>query len=192
MHARADPRFSDYILRIGNGLEPENETGNVRLPTFLALQPTKLMAPLDLLIEFVFPTISTDHLNLLSLTDSAILTLKNQAVDEINEIIASKFPGEEYKYLSIDQTADTTQQGLYIDFLNSLQPTRMPAHQLILKENFPVLLLRNINPSNGLCNGTRLICKQFTKHMITAQITGGERKGNTVFIPRIPLQPSDP
>ncbi|KAI8551263.1 hypothetical protein RHMOL_Rhmol06G0171900 [Rhododendron molle] len=68
----------------------------------------------------------------------------------------------------------------------------MPAHRLILKKNIPVLLLRNINPSKGLCNGTRLICKEFTKHIITAEITSGEKKGMTVFIPRIPLQPSDP
>ncbi|KAI8561963.1 hypothetical protein RHMOL_Rhmol04G0381700 [Rhododendron molle] len=53
-------------------------------------------------------------------------------------------------------------------------------------------MLRNLNPSKGLCNGTRLICKEFNAHMIVAQIAVGENKGNTIFIPRIPLQPSDP
>ncbi|KAG5512701.1 hypothetical protein RHGRI_038884 [Rhododendron griersonianum] len=192
MHARTDPAFRHYILRIGNGLEPENEIGNIKLPGFLALQPTKVVYPLDLLIQFVFPTISTGDLNLSSLTNSAILTPKNQAVDKINQVITSKFPGKEHTYLCVDETTDLAQQGLYIDFLNSLVPPGMPTHQLILKKNIPVLLLRNINPSKGLCNGTRLICKEFNKHMITAQITGGERKGTTVFIPRIPLQPSDP
>lgn len=67
----------------------------------------------------------------------------------------------------------------------------MPPHQLVLKKNAPILLLRNINPSKGLCNGTRLICKEFNRHLITAEISVGERKGSIVFIPRIPLQPNN-
>uniref|UniRef100_K3YBR9 DNA helicase Pif1-like 2B domain-containing protein n=1 Tax=Setaria italica TaxID=4555 RepID=K3YBR9_SETIT len=38
----------------------------------------------------------------------------------------------------------------------------------------PVILLRNIDPANGLCNGTRLV-----------------HAGKRVFLPRIPLCPSD-
>ena len=52
-------------------------------------------------------------------------------------------------------------------------------------------MLRNINPSKGLCNGTRLICRKFEKHVILAQIAVGDRKEDMVFLPRIPLQPSD-
>lgn len=107
-------------------------------------------------------------------------------------MMISKFPGEEQIYLSFDETADPNQQGLYIDFLNSVSPSGMPAHRLVLKENCPIMLLRNINPSTGLCNGTRLICKEFRAHVIVAQIAVGEKKGDIVFIPRIPLQPSDP
>lgn len=43
-----------------------------------------------------------------------------------------------------------------------------------------------------MCNGTRLICRHFEKHTIVAEIAVGERKGDIVFIPRIPLKPSDP
>ncbi|XP_058189500.1 uncharacterized protein LOC131307103 [Rhododendron vialii] len=151
-----------------------------------------MVPALNELIEFVFPGLSTASFDLLSFSNSAILTPKNSAVDEINEVITSKFPGQEHTYLSFDETTDPAQQGLYIDFLHSLLPTGMPAHQLLLKKNIPILLLRNINASKGLCNGTRLICKEFSKHLITAQITAGEKKGTIVFIPRIPLQPSNP
>lgn len=168
MRARADPAFSEYILRIGNGFEQEDEAEHIKLPVFLALQPTEAIPALDQLIDFVFPTIATGNLDLISLSNSAILAPKNQAVDEINEVIISKFPGTEHLYLSFYETSDVAQQGLYIDFLNSLTPAGMPAHRLILKKHIPILLLRNINPSKGLCNGTRLICKEFQKHMITA------------------------
>lgn len=112
-------------------------------------------------------------------------------VNEINELITNTFPGQEQLYLSFDETTDPAQQGLYIDFINSLVLLGMPPHRLVLKKEIPILLLRNINPSNGLCNGTRLICKEFSKHMISAEITNGEKSGTTVFLSRIPLQPSD-
>ncbi|KAI5666986.1 hypothetical protein M9H77_16839 [Catharanthus roseus] len=34
---------------------------------------------------------------------------------------------------------------------------RLPCHYLQLKEGAPIILLRNINQSQGLCNGTRLV-----------------------------------
>ncbi|KAG5561562.1 hypothetical protein RHGRI_004567 [Rhododendron griersonianum] len=170
MRAKTDPAFSRYILQVGNGLEEENEVGEIKLPSSLILEPNTQVPPLEQLIQFVFPSFDLHRLDPLSLTTSAILTPKNQAVDEINEVMIGKFPGKEHTYLSFDETSDPTQQGLYIDFLNSVTPQGMPSHRLNLKKNSPILLLRNINPSQGLCNGTRLICKEFRSHLIVAQI----------------------
>lgn len=127
MRARTDAAFSAYILRIGNGSEPENYAGQITLPSFLALQLTKATPALDQLIEFVFPTITTNKFQQISLSSSAILTPKNDAVDEISEIITTKFHGEDQFYLSFDETTDKAQEGLYIDFINSLTPPGMPA-----------------------------------------------------------------
>ncbi|KAM3342723.1 hypothetical protein P3S68_027689 [Capsicum galapagoense] len=49
------------------------------------------------------------------------------------------------------------------------------------------MLLRNLNPCEGLCNGTRLICCDFQKYVISAKIASGDFKNTHVFIPRIPL-----
>lgn len=126
------------------------------------------------------------------MTNSAILTPKNESVNEINEQLIKRFPGKEHVFLSIDETANPANQGLYVDFMHSVCLLGLPAHQLILKENCPVMTLRNLDPSKGMCNGTRLICRKFDKHVIMAQIAVGEHKGDIVFIPRILLQPSDP
>lgn len=48
------------------------------------------------------------------------------------------------------------------------------------------MLLRNVNPVNGLCNGTRLICCSFQQNVIEAQIATGVNV-RSVFIPRIAL-----
>lgn len=191
MRAKTDPAFSDYILQVGDGVEPENEKGQVRIPNSLIITLTSTQTNLDDLINFVFPTFTASAADPLSITNSAILTPKNSAVDEINETMMSKFPGEDNVYLSFNETVDSSQQGLYIDFLNSICPVGMPAHRLVLKKHCPIVLLRNINPSKGLCNGTRLICLDFQPHIIVAQIAVGEKKGDVDFIPRITLQPND-
>lgn len=55
----------------------------------------------------------------------------------------------------------------------------------------PIILLRNISPNIGLCNGTRLIVKKFHTRLIEAEISIGIHVGKTVFFPRMPLIPSD-
>ena len=53
------------------------------------------------------------------------------------------------------------------------------------------MLLRNLNQSAGLCNGTRLIITQLGDRVIEAGIITGINIGAKVFIPRISLSPSD-
>ena len=53
------------------------------------------------------------------------------------------------------------------------------------------MLMRNLNPSIGLCNGTRLICKSFFPHLIEAEIITGVHCHQIVLIPRIFFIPSD-
>ncbi|KAL5554794.1 hypothetical protein UlMin_042195 [Ulmus minor] len=75
------------------------------------------------------------------------------------------------------------------EFLNTLTPNGITPHELILKRNCPVMLLQNINPSEGLCNGTRLICRGFKLNVINVEISIGEHRGKIVFLLRIPFVP---
>jgi PIF1-like helicase len=47
-----------------------------------------------------------------------------------------------------------------IEFLHSLQIPGLPLSKLILKEGVPIVLLWNLNPFAGLCNGTCLLIKK--------------------------------
>ena len=51
----------------------------------------------------------------------------------------------------------------------------------------PIMLLRNLNQSSGLCNGTRLVITQLYDKIIEAKILAGSNIGHKVFIPRISL-----
>jgi len=56
----------------------------------------------------------------------------------------------------------------------------------------PVMLLRNLCPGKGLCNGTRLIVRKVHNgRILEASIIGGQFDGDVVFIPRITLEPKD-
>ena len=67
----------------------------------------------------------------------------------------------------------------------------MPPHKLSLKKGAPIILLRNMAPNMGLCNGTRLIVRNMYNRLIEAEIAVGENSGQIVYIPKMPLIPTD-
>ncbi len=77
-----------------------------------------------------------------------------------------------------------------VEFLNTLQFSDIANHELELKVGVPILLLRNLNQSIRLCNGTRLIVKRLGQHVIEAEIITRNNVGKHVFIPRIIMSPS--
>ncbi|XP_060207250.1 uncharacterized protein LOC132635050 isoform X2 [Lycium barbarum] len=77
------------------------------------------------------------------------------------------------------------------EFLNSIKCSGIPNHSITLKVGVPVMLLRNIDQSSGLCNGTRLIITRLGNQVIEAKVLSGKMAGEKVFIPRMTLTPSD-
>lgn len=102
--------------------------------------------------------------------------------------------GHAIEYFSIDTAEDNNGENLDImlptEFLNSLTPNGLPPHKLQLKIGAIVILLRNLNLNEGLCNGTRLSIKKLMQYTIQAEILSGKNKGKLVLIPRITLSPS--
>ncbi|GBN59753.1 hypothetical protein AVEN_217765-1 [Araneus ventricosus] len=67
----------------------------------------------------------------------------------------------------------------------------MPPHALMLKKGVIVMLLRNLNPKQGLCNGIRLSIAGLHENFISAKIVSECNPGGVVFLSRIELGPSD-
>ncbi len=78
-------------------------------------------------------------------------------------MVLSYLPGARVNFLSADFVEDTKVANTYPSkFLNTLEVSGMPSHKLLLKIDAPVILLRNLDPLAGLCNGMRLIVRRFT------------------------------
>jgi ATP-dependent DNA helicase PIF1 len=191
MRAQADPWFSEYLLRIGNGTEETIGDDYVRLPDDIVIPYTDDGKAINKLIEDVFPSLHANATSREYMSTRAILSTKNEHVDDLNDKMISRFPGEEKIYYSFDSIEDDLQNNYTIDFLNSITPNGLPPHILKVKVNCPVILLRNLDPHNGLCNGTRLMIRAFQDNAIDAEIVGGQHAGKRVFIPRIPMSPSE-
>ncbi|GFY76157.1 ATP-dependent DNA helicase [Trichonephila inaurata madagascariensis] len=115
-----------------------------------------------------------------------------QIVNSPDELLSKKqLPGQEYAYKSIDCILNDDEAVQYpIEFLNSIQTPDLQAHNLILKVGALIILIRNIDAPR-LCNSTRLIVKKLMQHVIQDTVLTGCAKGEDVFIPRIPIIPSD-
>jgi PIF1-like helicase/DNA helicase Pif1-like protein len=194
--------FVDYLLRIGDGIEK-----TVKIPmggnTFEELVEVKSRmvsksTNLNDFIDEVYPNISNIEIDSDYATERTILTAKNEDVDVINEKILKKINGNEFVYYSADEVAVSYDQSnsnlnniLPVEYLNSITLPGIPPHKLTLKKGSIIMLMRNLNPSLGLCNGTRLICKSFASHLIEADIVTGVHRCEKVLIPRICFIPSD-
>jgi len=146
--------FAEYLLTLGDGCLAIADSNYVQIPDPMCLPRT---ASVNELIGVVYPDLRHYHGDRDYMVQRAILTPLNEDVDHVNSIISSLTGGESKSYLSADSVVDPSHADLYpTEFLNSLTPSGIPPHRLILKVGDIIMLLRNLAPAQGLCNGTRL------------------------------------
>ncbi|PUZ75900.1 hypothetical protein GQ55_1G247000 [Panicum hallii var. hallii] len=145
------------------------------------------------LVNCIYPQFEQKYYKPEYLKERAILAPTNEIVNDINTHILTLVPQEDKKYLnadSISKCLDTCNDAdiLYpVEYLNTLTATNFPQHKLVLKIGVPIILLRNLNQSIGLCNGTRLIVTNLGDNIIEAIIITGSNIREKVYIPRINL-----
>ncbi|XP_073266985.1 uncharacterized protein [Populus alba] len=194
-------QFAEWILLIGDGqicdlaVSDDHDAAFIKIPC--ELQVEVIDSPIAAIVSAIYPDIERAHLDPFYFKDRAIVTPKNLTVSEINNFILDIIPGHKYNFLSCDSIQTTSGDIdnidlLYpIEFINQLDFNGVPQHSISLKIGTPIMLLRNLSPSAGLCNGTRLIVTQLAERIIEAQIITGSNIGDRVFIPRIVFPVND-
>ncbi|PIA35515.1 hypothetical protein AQUCO_03500110v1 [Aquilegia coerulea] len=180
-------KFAGYLIQVGTN---PNET--IILP-----DDVKNLENLKDLVLSVYPQLDIKRPDsTIFLKERSILSARNDDVATINELAIKLKPGKMFEYLAADKVVDEgrgTQingKGVTSEFLNSQEPASLPPFNPSLKIGTPIMLLRNISPRDGLCNGTRLMVVKCASRVIEAKILTGEKAGDLVFIPRITITPS--
>ena len=122
--------------------------------------------------------------------ERAILSALNVDVDELNEVCISKLSGTPKVFLGIDTAINESgyqDDSVPKEYLNTINLSGLPRHSITIKIGCPIILLRNLDPIAGLCNGTRLIITAFHKRVIEAKILSSIHRGKSAFIPRISI-----
>ncbi|KAJ9558879.1 hypothetical protein OSB04_013493 [Centaurea solstitialis] len=184
-------------LQIGNGTlgEPNDGEAMIEIPGDLLINET--CDPVSSIISFTYPNIFDNVSDSSYFQDRAILAPTHEVVDIINEHMLLMMPTEETVYFSSDSICESEERTTFDrslfspEYLNNLRFSGVPNHKLALKVGVPIMLLRNIDQANGLCNGTRLQVEKLGKHVIQAKIITGTNAGMITLIPRMNLTPSD-
>ncbi|XP_042756206.1 uncharacterized protein LOC111919619 [Lactuca sativa] len=193
--------FSSWLLQIGDGrvgVDDEDDPTDTKWVEILEkyLIPDHEDALKDL-VRFIYDEDIFHNPTATMFCDKAIVYPKNETADEINNLILCNLPGKPIIYLSFDSIIPhTNDRGdtkvLYpSEYLNLLNFSGFPTHRLQLKVGIPIMLLRNMNQMEGLCNGTRMIITQLLPRLIQAEVITGVQIGHKVYIPRITLNHTD-
>uniref|UniRef100_A0A0R0L851 ATP-dependent DNA helicase n=1 Tax=Glycine max TaxID=3847 RepID=A0A0R0L851_SOYBN len=186
----------EWILDIGDRVIGNQNDGyaTVEIPEYLLI--TEDNDPIDAIVRSTFPDLYQHHNNPKFFKCRAILASTNETVEEVNDYILSLIPGEHMEYLSsyyIEklETIDSWHfQSITTDFLNSLNTSGLSNHCIKIKIRSPIMLLRNLDQTQGLCNGTRLVVTRLAKHVIAAEIISGKNLGHNVYISRMSMSAS--
>lgn len=185
-----ETEFGSWLLGIGKGAH-NDEDDNISLPADMVTRNT------DALIDFIFPGINGPTPPPSYFLERTILAARNGDVDGLNDDILARMTGEQRTFISADKiTTEAGADDLQVndamppEYLRSLDASGLAPGELFLKAGCPIILLRNLAPSAGLCNGTRLVVRRMSARVLEAEILGGEHNGEAAFIPRIMMTPS--
>uniref|UniRef100_A0A5S6Q4I8 ATP-dependent DNA helicase n=1 Tax=Trichuris muris TaxID=70415 RepID=A0A5S6Q4I8_TRIMR len=176
--ATGDADWIEFLLRAGDGTA-NDEDGRISLPEGIVSH--------DNLVVKIFGN-SIDPLDQSDMSERAILAPKNVDADFLNHEVLNRLQGEEKAYHSVDEAIcdDPSHVATYpTEFLHRINLSRLPPHVLRLKKGCVVILLRNLDITEGLCNGTRLVVERFGPRLLACRFACGERKGLCAIIPRI-------
>ncbi|XP_057452528.1 uncharacterized protein LOC130744352 [Lotus japonicus] len=174
--AREIKEFAYWLLQVGDGTVKtvDEDDSIIEIPSDLLVGESD--KPLLDLVNFAYPDVVANLENHAYFEQRALLAPSLESVEEVNNFMISDDDSE------IDAEWFTT------EFLNDVKCFGLPNHRIVLKVGVPIMLIRNLDQSAGLCNGTRLMVTDLTPYIIVATALSGSKSGKPVYIPRLSLK----
>jgi hypothetical protein len=193
MRLQDDPQAEDFarwLLEIGHGCNSD-ENGEIEIPQDMRTNDV------ETLMNFVYPNLdSVPPPPPEYFLNRMILAPRNSDVDAVNETLLDRMSRDFKTYYSADHIIhesgadDCSNLPLTPEYLRSIKSTSLPPGELRIKVGCPLILMRNLCPSNGLCNGSRMIVLALSERVLQTQLIGGDHDGQLALIPRISLIPT--
>jgi hypothetical protein len=192
--------FADWLQTVGKR-RGRDDKGNIKIPEYI-----RLISPEEGVRALTAHTYADVYSREIDLNDDgllewfgkrALLAGKNTDVNAVNRDMLDAMPGVARSYKSADciphraESDFTRRDDVGIEYLNNLEFPGIPLHDTQLKVGCPVMLIRNLDPTNGLCNGTRMLITKMGNRVLEAKIITGDHRGRIVLIPRIALDCDD-
>ena len=167
IRVRNNPSEQDFVDWISSLPYDPSLNGQITLPPFVP----RAQSVTDL-INHVYPRerLLQAPCDYQAFSGRAILSTLNDTVRELNQTILDMLPGQERTYFAVDSAdvneADPEIAELPPEVLQSICLPGLPLSKLRLKIGTPVMLLRNLCPQEGLCNGLRISIYSFRRFSI--------------------------
>jgi hypothetical protein len=189
----AEANFAKWQLEVGEGKHTDDQT-IISLPDHFKCRENTVPS----LIEAIYPGIGTRNQTPEYFAERTILSSLNSEVDSMNKELLSQFSGQIQMFHSADCIPSTEQTGeddpmlLYPpEYLNEINCSGLPLAKLELKVGCPIMVLRNLDAANGVCNGSRGILTRCSNRVLEVTLITGDFMGKKMFIPRISNVPTD-
>ncbi|XP_057443842.1 uncharacterized protein LOC130735994 [Lotus japonicus] len=179
------------VISDGKVGQPVNGESEIQIPDEILIKNSE--TGFEDLVNFTYPYLLRNMSNSEYFRERSILAPTIELVGKVNDYMMSRVSAEEREYLSSDSiykedgNVESELDAFSPEVLNAMNCSGLPPHKLSLKIGVPVILMRNIDQSNGLCNGTRLTVKRFGDHVIQCTVLTGTKAGSTVLIPRMTM-----
>jgi hypothetical protein len=119
-------------------------------------------------------------------------------VDSLNGKALENFPGPVQVFYSTDSIPTSEQSeeedimlNYPVEYLNEINCTGLPLAKLKVKIGCPVMILKNLDLANGVCNGSREILTRFRHRVMEVELITGDHAIHKVFMPRINNYPTE-
>lgn len=110
-------------------------------------------------------------------------------------MLLDRMPGIEHRFEAtnaVQYSSDANQAEHYaVEYLQSINLASLPPSCLRLRIGVPLILIRNLSPKQGMCNGTRLRLLGISRNCLQVAILGGKWDGEIHLLPKLKLTTTD-
>ncbi len=183
---KEDQEYSTFVLKVGEDrIEKVKIADGEKCEELIPLDLVERVENVEQLIDFVYDDITNEE----ACAKKAILSGTNKNIDDLNEEVLKRLPGDAFELLSTDfcvlDDKNTDEKFVPTDILHKISEPGVPDHCIKVKKGAVCIITRNLSFDDGLVNGSKVIIRNATNRIVQADLLRDGFPTTRVSIPRI-------